>query len=215
MGKKSKAKREAKAAVKQAAEADRFKAREERRVDAIITLVAKALKEDNRAELERIEAAYPDLPFEAFTYDEAGVSPYSFPRAAGRTNRKNALAFFADHLAKRAPFDEAIAGALSDTFVAADTAIYLSVANQKWTEKEATKWLLKAFDKLIRAFSQRELDSLSEANTLSQACPEYQEAFRQLIWRERGRRESALLDGPGGAQEPNAKSKGPRGGRTL
>jgi hypothetical protein len=215
MGKKAKAKREAKATVRQASGYDRFKASDERRVDSIMASVKKALKEDDRAELERIEAAYPALPFEDFTYSEAGGPLYSFPRAAGRANRKNALAFFADHLAKRAPFDEAISRALSDTFVAADTAIYLSVANQKWTEKEATKWLLEAFDKLIRAFSQRELDNLSEANTLSQACPEYQEAFRKLIWRERGRRESALLDGPGGAQEPNAKSRGPSGGRTM
>lgn len=215
MGKKAKAKREAKGAVKQAAEADRFEADGERHVDAIIAEISKALKEDNRAELERIEAAYPDLPFEEFTYNEEGVPPYSFPRAAGRTNRKNALAFFADHLAKRAPFDKSIERALSDTFVAADTAIYFSVANQKWTEKEATNWLLEAFDKLIRAFNQRELDSLCEANTLSQACPEYQEAFRHLVWGERGRRESALLAGPGGAQEPNAKSRGPSSGRTM
>lgn len=212
MGKKSKAKREGKAEVKQAAEADRLKARLERRIDEIVALVGKALNEDNRAELERIETAFPDLPFEAFRYGATGVPDYSFPRAAGRANSKNALAFFADHLAKRAPFDEAIAGALSDTFVAADTAIYLSVANHKWTGKEATEWLLEAFDKLIRAFSQRELDRLSEANTLSQACPAYQEAFRQLIWTERARRETESLGGPRSAQGPSAKSKGPSGG---
>lgn len=214
MGKKSKAKREAKAAVKQATGADRFKARKERRVDAIIAEVSMALKEDNRAELERIEAMYPTLGFDVFTYSEPGMAPYSFPRAAGRANRKNALAFFADHLAKRAPFSPGMAVALSDTFVAADTAIYLSVANQKWTEKEATKWLLEAFDKLIRAFSQSELDNLSEANTLSQACPEYQEAFLQLVGQEKARRDWASLDGPGGALIPEAKPGG-RGGRTL
>lgn len=214
MGKKSKAKREAKAAVKQATRADRFKAREERRVDAIIAEVSKGLAKDDRAELERIEAMYPTLGFEAFTYSEPGMGPYSFPRAAGRANRKNALAFFADHLAKRAPFSPGMAVAISDTLVAADNAIRMSIASQKWTEKDATEWLLGAFGNFVRAFSPSEFESLCEANTLSLACPEFQAAFFQLVGQEKARRDRASLDGPGGALIPEAKPGG-RGGRTL
>lgn len=214
MGKKAKAKREAKAAAKQVAGADRLKEHEERRVDAIIDLVGKALAKDDRPELERIEAMHPALGFEVFTYNEPGMAPYSFPRAAGIANRKNALAFFADHLAKRAPFSPGMAVLISDTLVAADNAIRVSVAHQKWTEKDATEWLLGAFGNFVRAFNPSEFDSLCEANTLSQASPEFQEAFRQLVGQERARRDLALLDGPGGAQEPKAKSAGSRD-RTL
>lgn len=214
MGKKSKAKREAKAAVKQATGADRFKAREERRVDAVIAEVSKALVKDDRAELERIEAMYPTLGFEAFTYNEPGMAPYSFPRAAGRTNRKNALAFFADHLAKRAPFSPGMAVLISDTLVAADNVIHVSIASQKWTEKDATEWLSGAFENLVRAFSPSEFDSLCEANTLSQACPEFQVAFLQLVGQEKARRDRTSLGGPGGALNAKAKPGG-RGGRTL
>jgi hypothetical protein len=189
------------------AEADRFKANEERRVDAIIDLVGKALAKDDRAELERIEAAYPTLPFEAFTYSEAGMDPYTFPRAAGRANRKNALAFFADHIAKRAPFSPEIVESLSDTFVAADMAIRLSVVHQKWTEKEATEWLFGAFGNLVRAFSPSEFERLCESNTLGQACPEYQEAFRQLIWQERTRRDREAMGRLEGAKEPEEKQE--------
>jgi hypothetical protein len=205
LGKKAKAKREAKASAKDAAASERFKAKGERYVDSVVDAIGKALREDDRAELERIEAEHPDLGFEELTYSEKGGDTYTFPRAAGLANRKDALAFFADHIAKRAPFEPSMTITISDTFVAADQAIRLSVAYQGWAEKEATAWLLGSFRNLVQAFGPREFDSLCEANTLYQACPEFQEAFRQLVGQERARRDRESMEQFVATQYPSQK----------
>lgn len=210
MGKKAQSKRLAKAAAKDA----KARGRHIRGVGDIADIVAarirRAVEQDDAEELRRIEAEFPAFDFEDFFFDDVGGgSPITFVRAASKANRRNSIAFFADHIAKRdRPFGAKQAQAISDAFVAADGAIWRSVQYNGWTEKEATAWLSKALDNLVQSLSDSLFESLAEAKTLSQASPQYQAAFHHLIYQERSRRERALLAGPEGAREPSRKSRG-------
>lgn len=163
--------------------------------------VYEALTSDDDQALIRIQMEFPFILFTRFAFeDRINGDTVSLARAAGRLNHKKILAFFANWLAnhlRSQPFGGVEAGALVDTLAATDTAIYLSVLREKWTETEATSWLLETLDGLVQSLEDEQFASLYKAETLYQACSEYQEAYKQLIGREKARRESGLLSGNG------------------
>lgn len=160
-------------------------------------LVTDALRRNDDEALVNIELEFPNLQFTAFTFDDAVLGDtVSLPRAAGRLNHKDVLAFFSGWLARHLeyqPVGKSEALAIADTLVGADTAIHLSVIREGWTEKEATTWLIYTLDNLVQSLTDELFESLRRAETLSQACPEYQVAYKQLIGREMARRESQLF----------------------
>lgn len=204
MGKKAQRKRDTKAVAKNAKVHDRHIRGVVDIVDIVAPRIRQAFFKDDDKELRRIEAEFPKFDFEEVIFDDQdGGNPTTFVRAAGKTNRRKSIVFFADHIATRARgFGAKEAQAISDTFVAADTAIWLSVKNNGWTEMEATAWLSEALDRLVQSLSDPLFESVAKTETLSQATPQYQAAFQHLIFRERSRRERILLGGPRGAAEP-------------